>query len=276
MTPTSGEADGMRLIRSISLRARDLTSSGMPAASTFSRSSFTSACCGSSSPSSRWMAFSCSRRMYSRWVLSISDLTSDWILPFSSRISIWLDRKALTSLRRSTTSIVSRSSWRCSVVMSGLYATMSARSPGSLMLRAATAASGGTGAPLATYCSIWAWTVRMRAWTSTPASGSAPSVATRAKMNGSDCSKSTTRRRCGRALGSGVRLSVRDRDVFAVEGVEDGPAELVLDHEEDLDAGEVDVAVAGEVGDAEDARDVVHGRRPDVGASARGSEEALL
>ncbi len=43
---------------------------------------------------------------------------------------------------------------------------MSARSPGSLMLRAATAASGGTGAPLATYCSIWACTLRMRAWTS--------------------------------------------------------------------------------------------------------------
>ena len=52
--------------------------------------------------------------------------------------------------------------------MSGLYATMSASSPGSVMFRAATAASGGTGAPLATYCSIWAWTVRMSAWTSTP------------------------------------------------------------------------------------------------------------
>ena len=43
---------------------------------------------------------------------------------------------------------------------------MSASSPGSLMLRAATAASGGTGAPFATYCSIWAWTVRISAWTS--------------------------------------------------------------------------------------------------------------
>ena len=31
MTPTSGEADGIRLIRSISLIARALTSSGMPA-----------------------------------------------------------------------------------------------------------------------------------------------------------------------------------------------------------------------------------------------------
>ena len=37
-----------------------------------------------------------------------------------------------------------------------------------MMLRAATAASGGTGAPLATYCSICAWTLRTRACTSTP------------------------------------------------------------------------------------------------------------
>ena len=120
MTPTSGEADGIRLMRSISLIARALISSGMPACSTLSRSSLISACCGSSSPSSRWMALSCSRRMYSRWVLSISDLTSDWIRPLSSLISIWRARKLETSLRRSVTSIVSSSSWRCSVVMSGL------------------------------------------------------------------------------------------------------------------------------------------------------------
>ena len=120
MTPTSGEADGIRLMRSTSLSARALTSSGMPEPSTFSRSSLTSACCGSSSPSSRWMAFSCSRRMYSRWVLSSSDLTSDWMRPFSSRISTWRARKADTSFRRSMTSSVSSSSWRCSVVMSGL------------------------------------------------------------------------------------------------------------------------------------------------------------
>ncbi len=120
MTPTSGDAEGIRLIRSISLIARVLISSGMPAASTLSRSSLISACCGSSSPSSRWIALSCSRRMYSRWVLSISDLTSDWIRPFSSRISTWWARKFETSLRRATTSIVSSISWRCSVVMSGL------------------------------------------------------------------------------------------------------------------------------------------------------------
>ena len=120
ITPTSGEADGMRLIRSISLIARARISSGIPEDSTLSRSSLISACCGSSSPSSRWIALSCSRRMYSRWVLSISDLTSFWIFPLSSRISIWRARNAETSFRRCSTSMVSRSSWRCSVDMSGL------------------------------------------------------------------------------------------------------------------------------------------------------------
>jgi len=59
---------------------------------------------------------------------------------------------------------------------------MSASRPGSVMLRAATAASGGTGAPDWTYCSIWAWTVFMRASTSRSfgeASGSSSTVATR-------------------------------------------------------------------------------------------------
>src|SRR3954447_2761559 len=195
ITPTSGEADGIRLIRSISLIARARTSSGMPADSTFSRSSLISACWGSSSPSSRWMALSCSRRMYSRWVLSISDLTSLWIFPLSSRISTWRARKLLTSLSRCSTSIVSSSSWRCSVDMSGLYATMSASRPGSVMLRAATAASGGTGAPFATYCSICACTLRMSAWISTPSGVSSGSSSTRAARYGPVWVKPWTRMR---------------------------------------------------------------------------------
>ena len=133
--------------------------------------------------------------MYSRWVLSISDLTSLWIFPLSSRISIWRARKPLTSLRRVATSMVSRSSWRCSVVMSGLYATMSASRPGSVMLRAATAASGGTGAPFATYCSICAWTVRMSAWISTPAGSLSVSSSMCAERYGSVWVKPWTRRR---------------------------------------------------------------------------------
>ena len=46
---------------------------------------------------------------------------------------------------------------------------MSASSPPSVMLRAATATSGGTDAPELTYCSIWAWTDAIRASTSRPA-----------------------------------------------------------------------------------------------------------
>ena len=53
------------------------------------------------------------------------------------------------------------------------------------MLRAATAASGGTGAPLATYCSIWAWTVRIRAWTSRLAPLASWSSSTVARRYGS-------------------------------------------------------------------------------------------
>src|SRR6185503_4952393 len=64
---------------------------------------------------------------------------------------------------------------------------MSARSPGSVMLRAATAASGGTGAPAWTYCSTWAWTERMSAWTSTSVDGCSVSSSIRARMNGSVC-----------------------------------------------------------------------------------------
>ena len=68
---------------------------------------------------------------------------------------------------------------------------MSASRPGSLMLRAATAASGGTGAPLATYCSIWAWTVRISAWTSRPDGLSSSSVSMVARRYGSVAVKPT-------------------------------------------------------------------------------------
>ena len=74
---------------------------------------------GSSSPSSFWIAFICSRRMYSRWVLSISDLTSLWILPLSSSTSICLARNWPTMRSRSATSIVSSSSCRSSVSCPG-------------------------------------------------------------------------------------------------------------------------------------------------------------
>ena len=61
---------------------------------------------------------------------------------------------------------------------------MSASRPGSVMLRAATAASGGTGAPDWTYCSIWPWTVRISAWTSRPSGLLSSSSSTSATMYG--------------------------------------------------------------------------------------------
>ena len=73
---------------------------------------------------------------------------------------------------------------------------MSASRPGSVMLRAATAASGGTGAPDWTYCSICAWTLRTSAWTSTPCGLSSASISTRAMMDGSTPSKPSSRSRC--------------------------------------------------------------------------------
>ena len=72
---------------------------------------------------------------------------------------------------------------------------MSASRPGSVMLRAATAASGGTGAPLATYCSIWAWTVRISASTSTPLGEASVSSSTVATMYGLVGAKPVTRSR---------------------------------------------------------------------------------
>ena len=60
--PYSGEAGDMRASRFSSRIASVLTSSVMPAASSFLRSSSTSRLFSSPSPNSFWMAFNCSRR----------------------------------------------------------------------------------------------------------------------------------------------------------------------------------------------------------------------
>src|SRR5205807_3038233 len=62
ITEYSGEAGLMLSRRASSREASVLTSSGSSLASSWERSSATSLCCGSSSPSSRWIALSCSRR----------------------------------------------------------------------------------------------------------------------------------------------------------------------------------------------------------------------
>ena len=61
-TVYSAAATGIFARRSSSRSASFLTGSGIPAASIFSRSSSISFAWSSPSPSSRWMALSCSRR----------------------------------------------------------------------------------------------------------------------------------------------------------------------------------------------------------------------
>ena len=62
--------------------------------------------------------------------------------------------------------------------------------------------------------------------------------------------------------------------MFAVQRFEDAPTEFLLELEEDLDAGKIDPAVAGEVADPEDPPDVVLGIEADVRGGPRGCEEA--
>ena len=63
------------------------------------------------------------------------------------------------------------------------------------MFLAATAASGGTGAPAWTYCSTWACTERMRAWISTFGGLWSWSSSIRARRCGSVWEKPWTRMR---------------------------------------------------------------------------------
>ena len=73
------------------------------------------AVCSSPSPSSFWMALSCSRRKYSRWFLPTSDCTCDWIFEPSSRTSSSLISSRLSRSRRARTSSVCSTSCLVSV-----------------------------------------------------------------------------------------------------------------------------------------------------------------
>ena len=103
MTPYSAAADGSFSSRESSRRAAFSTCSGRFFSSSWPRSSLISACCSSPSPSSSWMAFSCCRRKNSRWPLSISLATCDWIFEPSSDISTSRLRISETARSRSST-----------------------------------------------------------------------------------------------------------------------------------------------------------------------------
>ncbi len=114
--------------RSTSLR----TSSGSGcSASFFLSSSRSAASLPSPSPSSFWIARSCSRRSISRWRSPICSLTLDWMSSCAERTPIWRCTWTSTRRRRSSTESVSRSCWRSAAGMSMYPATRSARRPGS-------------------------------------------------------------------------------------------------------------------------------------------------
>ena len=160
-TVYSAAATGMRARRSSSRRASFLTASGMPAASIFSRSSSISLAWSSPSPSSRWMAFICSRRKYSRWFLPTSDCTCDWIFEPSSRTSSSLIRMRLRLAIRSRTSSVSSTSCLTAVPMVLRLDTMkSARRPGSVMLSASVCRSSESSGDSDTTC--WKFDLMLR------------------------------------------------------------------------------------------------------------------
>ena len=188
----------MLCIRSISLRARSFTVSGIPAASIFSRRLCRSAP-SSSSPSSLRMAFSCSRRIWSRWSLPIVLCTSFWILALSSRISTCLLRNKARSRSRSSTFGVSSMCCFCSSVWSGAAETRSARYTGSSVFDTVAATSGATAAPDSTYFSYRLLTERMCASISRPSPTWSATISISTSMKGLNCVKRAMRARCAPA-----------------------------------------------------------------------------
>ena len=133
MTGYSALCGEMFARRSSSRRAALSASSGQARARRASaRSSLISASCSLVSPSSCWMALSCWRRKYSRWLLSISLRTSLWILePSSSTSSSWV-RMPMRRRRRCSTSLSSSSACLSSVLMRMVLAMRKASGPGLL------------------------------------------------------------------------------------------------------------------------------------------------
>ena len=143
MTPYSAAADGSFSRRDSSRVAALYTSSGSPASSIRARSSVSSACCSSPSPSSSWIAFSCWRRKNSRWPFSISDCICDWMrLPSSSSSSSRFRRRS-SSRSRSSTFSSSRSCCFSSVLIRRSEATKLTRAVGSSTLASAICSSSG-------------------------------------------------------------------------------------------------------------------------------------
>ena len=140
-----------------------ITAFGMRALTALSRSCETSSPSSLPSPSSAWIAFSCWRRKYSRWLRSISPLACDEISCCIVRTSSSFVMSSWTRRSRSTGSRASRIACAPSTFRSRFEAVRSARRPGSSMLFAMTMTSGEMGLPRFCDFSRAAFTLRMRA-----------------------------------------------------------------------------------------------------------------
>ena len=166
MTPYSAAAGGSFSSRFSSRSTALSTSSGRFFCPICSRSSLISACWSSVSPSSSWIAFSCCLRKNSRWPLSISLATCDWIFEPSSDISTSRPRISAIRRSRSSTSAVSSSSWRSSVFSRSVEAIRWVSAVGSSTFAAASCSSSGRYGVMPMICANCCCTVRVSASTS--------------------------------------------------------------------------------------------------------------
>src|SRR5262245_53208390 len=88
---------------------------------------------------------------------------------------------------------------------------------------------------------------------------------------------STGRTALGGRLWFGVRLGrLAIAHALVVERLENALAEPLFELEQDLDPGEVDAAVLGQMPDPLDSADVLFAVEPDVGGSPRRADQALV
>ena len=146
------------------------------------RSSLISAWRSSPSPSSSWIALSCSRRKYSRWPLSISDWTWDWIFEPSWMTSSSRARISDSRRRRRATSTSSSSSCFSSAEIRSAPAIRCESAEGSSMLVTASCSSSGRYGICSMISAKVVWTLRVSASSSgdsSTTSGSSEIRATR-------------------------------------------------------------------------------------------------
>ncbi len=163
MTPCSAAAVGSDSRRLSSRSACLRTSSGSATASRRSRRRAASSVDSSNSPSSAWIALSCWRRTNSRWPLSISDWTWDWIFEPIEMTSSSRCRPSTSLRSRAVTSTSSSSACFSSVFIRSDPAMRCESVDGSSMFDTASRSSSGRYGTSSTIRENVSCTVRMSA-----------------------------------------------------------------------------------------------------------------